>query len=250
MYLDWRQIRMRISADNPHLMASLTLAQSGKRWCWCFCFGLEIVVVLMEESVKLGVRVALHLSGYNQSNGTHNPIMHTSSSTVCTWGANTSLDSAPWTTPAPNATKVNVDANVGSNSAYATAICRDSMGWVLQVVTERVDTSDLELAEAEAIWIGLRMVIDRNNDRSIVTRDAKCLIVWINNRVLIPSWRAAQKSTSVTAYCILTLAFAWNSEWGRAMKQLTELVTNAIIYSSFGNWLYESLPSPLIVESC
>ena len=65
------------------------------------------------------------------------------------------------------------------------------MGWVLQVVTERVDTSNLELAKAEANRIGLRMVIDRNNE-SIVTSDAKCLIAWINNRALIPSWLAAQ----------------------------------------------------------
>lgn len=77
--------------------------------------------------------------------------------------------------------KANIDANVGQTEACAVAIGRDSNGRVLLVAAMQVKSTDPELAEAEAMLVGLKLVAVRLRERCIVVSDTMNPVKYVTN---------------------------------------------------------------------
>jgi len=83
-----------------------------------------------------------------------------------------------WSTPSPGVMKINVAASLGRSVSCAATICRDSQSRVVLVAGSSISTIDLELAEARAILLGLKLAMEQFDESCVISGDAKCLVDW------------------------------------------------------------------------
>ena len=96
------------------------------------------------------------------------------------------------TLPPPNMLKLNTDGNTWQDNSSATVVYIDSQGRVkLAAATVRVATPDPEYAEANAILLKLKLVVDLRATSCLIVSDAKNLVHCICSKDSVPSRRVA-----------------------------------------------------------
>ena len=114
--------------------------------------------------------------------------------------------------------------------------------------TVEVVTPDPKHTEANTKLLGLKLVVNLLDTSCIIASDAKNLVHLIYNKDSVPSWRVAhvvfECRSLLKDNTRATLEFSI-----RSMNEATHCINcQCLNHQLFGQWLYESLLTPLLDE--